>query len=160
MARKRGKRKGKHNDLAQAYSIYAPGKSKAEVFRAMIEGVRDGSGSLPAGVEVTWRWRNAKNKPWQEGDFESVVQDSGPKRGGFLKLMQARLERDAAKYAPGWKGATAEKRAAASKKGWETRRRKAAEREEKATKRSAAAKKGWKTRRANERARAKGRKKK
>lgn len=40
------------------------------------------------------------------------------------------------------------KRSTAARKGWETRRRKAAEREAKAAKRSAAARKGWETRRA------------
>lgn len=154
MARKGKRKTRKHDDISQAYSIYAPGESKAEVFRALIEGVRNQTGELPEGISVTWRWRNAKNKPWQEGDFETVVQDSGPKRGGFLKLMEARLLRDAAKYAPGWRGADTEKRAAAARKGAETRRKHTQERAEKAAKHSAAARKGWKTRRAQARAQA------
>lgn len=147
MARKRAPRA--HDDIAQAFSIYAPGQRKVDVFRAALAAVKDGSGVLPEGIEITWRWRNAANKPWQSDDFESTVQNSGPKRGGFLKLMARRLEKEAADL-PGWRGATREQRSAAGKQAAVTRKRNIAlERARKeAWKRSAAAREGWRTRKA------------
>ena len=152
MARKRAT---KHDDIAQAYSVYAPGQSKVEVFRAALAAVRDGSGVLPDGVTITWRWRNSANKPWQEDDFETTVQNSGPKRGGFLTLMARRLERDAANL-PGWRGAAPEKRSAAAKQGAVTRKRNVALEKTRAAayKRSKAARAGWETRRTKNAAKA------
>jgi hypothetical protein len=193
----------KHDYISMGYRIDAApaGMSKADVFRAMIEAVRNGTGELPKGLEVTWRWRNTPTQAMRSGGFQRVIRDSGGQgsgqpHAGFLTLMELRLTRDAVKFAPGFEAppppreATAkelraieraeelaeEKRAAkghrkgegtrrrelrkqrsqAALKGWETRRKRAAERAATLAKqkRAEAARKGWETRRAAARERA------
>jgi hypothetical protein len=155
MARKKAARK--KDDISLAYRIDAApkGMTRADAYTAMIDAVREGSGVLPAGLDVTWKWRNSPMQAMREGDFSDVVLNSGRSRGGFLTLMERRLLRDAEKFAPGFKPESPEttKRKLAAKKGWETRRKHAEERARKAQDRSAAAKRGWETRQANARAR-------
>jgi len=137
----------------------------------MVDAVRDGTGRLPDGLKVTWRWRNTAGQSMRSGDFQSVVRDSGGKgstqpHAGFLTLMERRLTRDAARFAPGFSAppppreatakeeraidraeelAAEEREAKGHRKGEATRRRE--EKRSQAEKRSIAAKKGAETKR-------------
>jgi hypothetical protein len=152
------KKKADRNYVTMAYRIDAAptGMTRADAYTAMIDAVREGSGVLPVGLDVTWKWRNTPTQALRQGDFSDVVLASGRARGGFLSLMERRLLQDAEKFAPDFKPESPEKtkRKLAAQKGWETRRKAAAERERKAQVRSEAARKGWETRRAAARERA------
>ena len=78
--------------VSMAYRIdQLPGRrSRAGVFQVIREAVRDRA-PLPPGWAVTWMWRNTPQQPMRSAPLEQVVRDS---RGGFIKLMLGRLERD------------------------------------------------------------------
>lgn len=87
------KRSIKDDYVAFRYSIDAldSGRSKAEVLGTLIEAAESGSGVIPNGWQVTWRWQNKKDGRWREDSFNNTVSNS---RGGFLLLMGRRLRRD------------------------------------------------------------------
>jgi hypothetical protein len=72
--------------------------SKAAVLNTLIKSAESGSGKLPDGWEVTWRWQNKKCGIWHEDSFQKTVSES---RAQFLELMGARLRRDLRKLGVG-----------------------------------------------------------
>lgn len=162
MAKKR-KAKANKNDIGMAYHIEAsrPVK-KAEVYAAMLESIRTGGKTpMPAGVKVTWKWRNSKKQAMRSAPFRTAIRKS---RAGFMALMMRRILRDAADV-PGFEApaplreATAkeiraiERAEEATQEKRDSKRtpggRESARARELKAKRSAAAKKGWVTRRKN-----------
>lgn len=157
------KRKANKNDIGLAYHIEASRPVKrSEVYGAMLETIRDGGKTpMPAGVKVTWKWRNSKKQAMRSAPIRTAVRKS---RGGFLNLMIRRILRDAADV-PGFKAppplreATAkeiravERAEARTEEKRESKRtpggRESARARELKAKRSAAAIKGWITRRKN-----------
>jgi hypothetical protein len=87
------KRKPRDNYVAMAYRIDRLPRPfpRAEVLEWLIRSAERGSGELPSGWEVTWRWQNKKGGPWREDSFQNTVAES---RAQFLGLMGARLRRD------------------------------------------------------------------
>jgi hypothetical protein len=158
MAKRKARKKTK-NDISMAYTVSGPrGMSRAKVYTAMIEAIQDGTGKLPPGVKVIWKWRNSKKQAMRAAPFASAIKKS---RAGFMALMVKRIMRDANGVpgfeAPPMREATEreidaienelefyedKRESAGHRKGGGTRAR------ETAKKRSAAAKKGWETRRA------------
>lgn len=160
------KRNPKSDDIGMAYSVEGPrGMTRAAVYRAMLDGLREKTGNLPRGVKVTWKWRNSKKQDMREDTFKRAIRKS---REGFLALMERRILRDASRL-PNWDAFNplpppvthkarkkAAEKAAAKKQALKTSRKPKAAAVAKAPsaatlkrKRSAAARKGWITRRAN-----------
>jgi len=91
------------NYLAQSWRIDSlphGGVSKRVFFETLITAAESGSGELPDGWGVTWRWQNKEDGPWREASFQDAVAAS---RYSFLGIMADRLRRELAKVAPGVK---------------------------------------------------------
>ena len=99
-------RKPKDNYLSMGFGIkkLPPGMSLDDALRAALRAAESGSGELPEGLDIQWRWKNrdqetqaGKSHHPQDaegryyGDFETVVSES---RSSFLKLMGKRLRRE------------------------------------------------------------------
>lgn len=93
MAKKRGRKKRKGNEISMRYRIdQVPGgrMSKRAVFNALVNTIKNRE-PLPPGMKVTWFWRNSPKQAERSGPIYEEVKKS---RAGFLNLMLRRLERD------------------------------------------------------------------
>ena len=99
-------KKPKNNYLSMGFGIkkLPPGMSLNDALHAALRAAESGTGKLPEGLEIQWRWKN-RNQETQAGkshhpqddkgryysDFETVVAES---RSSFLHLMGKRLRRE------------------------------------------------------------------
>ena len=137
MARKKTGRKNNKLQVKVKRVELPAGTTTAEYLKGLLRGMK--TGELPEGWDVRLAWRNpdtkkGRSKNWQEGDFNQVIRES---RSGFATVVR-RILRAAAGDAPEPRPKKKAKvkrpklpaaelharRSAASKKGWETRRKK------------------------------------
>jgi len=89
------------NFVAQSYRIdrLPPGGvSKREFLETIYRAIESGSGRLPEGWDVTWKWRNKPGGIVRDDSLHGAVSKS---RSSFLTVMKKRIERDFEKLFPG-----------------------------------------------------------
>lgn len=77
------RRKEKTRRLWLEIKVYAPGASKAEVRRTLIESIRNGSYSYPKTWKVGLLWRNSLRAPMRSGEFTREMKNSADSSSGF-----------------------------------------------------------------------------
>lgn len=77
------RRKEKTRELWIEIKVYAPGASKAEVKRTLINSIRNGSYSYPKDWKIGLFWRNKFSAPMRSGEFTREMNKSADSSSGF-----------------------------------------------------------------------------